>query len=89
MNNYIISYDLIAPNKDYSELYNAIRNYGTFAHVLDSVWIVNSSSNSSDIRNNLKSYVDSNDQIFVAKLNGESSWMNLSNEVSNWIQKHT
>ena len=88
MYSYIISYDLIS-NKDYDSLYKAIRNYGSYAHVLESVWIVKSSSSSTDIRDNLKSYIDNDDKIFVAKLSGQSAWWNLSKEVSDWIHNNT
>lgn len=88
MASFIISYDLIA-NKNYDELYEAIRNYKTYAHILESVWIIKSSTSSSDIRDNLKSYIDSDDKIFVAKLTGESAWRNLDTEISDWIHKNT
>ncbi len=76
MSSFVISYDLVA-DKDYSKLYEAIRNYGTFAHILESVWIVKSSSSSSEIRDNLKSYVDADDKLFVARLTGEAAWRNV------------
>lgn len=88
MSSFIVNYDLIS-NRDYSKLYEAIENYGSYAHVLESVWIVNSSSSSSDIRDNLKSYIDSDDRLFVAKLTGESAWRNLSKDVSDWIKNNT
>lgn len=88
MSSFIISYDLIS-DKDYSKLYEAIRNYGSFAHILESVWIIKSSSSSSSIRDNLASYIDSDDKLFVAKLTGESAWRNLSKEVSDWIHNNT
>lgn len=88
MASFIVSYDLIA-NKNYDELYEAIRNYKTYAHVLESVWIIKSSTSSSDIRDNLKSYMDSDDKLFVAKLNGESAWRNLDKEISDWIHKNS
>lgn len=88
MSSFLISYDLIS-DKDYSKLYEAIRNYGSFAHVLESVWIIKSSASSSEIRDNLKSYLDSDDKLFVARLTGESAWRNLSKEVSDWIKNNT
>lgn len=88
MSSFLISYDLIS-DKDYSKLYEAIRNYGSFAHVLESVWIIKSSNSSKYIRDNLRSYIDNNDKLFVAKLNGESAWLNLSKEVSDWIHQNT
>lgn len=88
MSSFLVSYDLIS-DKNYSKLYEAIRNYGSYAHILESVWIINSSSSSVEIRDNLKHYLDSDDKLFVAKLTGESAWKNLSNENSNWIKTNT
>ena len=36
-----------------------------------------SSSSSSEIRDNLKSYVDADDKLFVARLTGEAAWRNV------------
>lgn len=88
MSLFIVSYDLIS-NRDYSKLYEAIRKYGSYAHILESVWIIKSSSSSINIRDNLKSYMDSDDKLFIAKLTGESAWKNLSKEVSDWIKNNT
>lgn len=85
MSSFVVSYDLIS-DKDYSKLYEAIRNYGSYAHVLESVWIIKSESSSSNIRDSLKSYMDSDDKLFIAKLTGESAWRNLSSEISKWIK---
>jgi hypothetical protein len=87
MSSFLISYDLIS-NKDYSKLYEAIRNYGSFAHVLESVWIIKSTKSSTNIRDDLMSYIDSDDKLFVAKLTGESAWVNLATEISNWIKEN-
>ena len=40
MNSYIVSYDLMAPHKDYSGLISAIKSYGTYAKVLESCWLI-------------------------------------------------
>lgn len=77
MNSYIVSYDLIAPNKDYSSLISAIKNYGTYGKVLESCWIIKSKDSSSTIRTHLSNYIDSNDRLFVAKLTGEAAWRNV------------
>lgn len=87
MSSFIISYDLIA-NKDYFELYEAIKSYGTYAHILESVWIIKSNSSSANIADNLKSYIDSDDKLFVAKLDSQAAWINLSDKISNWIKSN-
>lgn len=76
MSSFIISYDLIAPNKDYTALYEAIKTYGTYSKVNESLWVINSNRSSIDILNYLSNYIDSNDRLFVAKLTGESAWIN-------------
>ncbi len=87
MSTFIITYDLIS-DKDYSKLYEAIKNYGYYAHLLESIWIIKSSTSSTDIRDNLKNYIDDDDKIFVAKLTRECAWKNLSKEVSDWIHNN-
>lgn len=87
MASFIVSYDLIK-NKDYPELFEAIQKYNC-VHILESVWIVNSSSDSKTIRDNLKTCMDSDDKLFVAKLTGQSAWKNLSKEASDWINNNT
>lgn len=87
MSSFLISYDLIA-NKDYAELYEAIKSYSSFAHILESVWIIKSTDSAVNIRDNLKSYIDSDDKLFVAKLDGESAWINLPTKISNWMKQN-
>ena len=37
---YIISYDLMAPGKNYELLYNTIKSYGTWGKITESCWII-------------------------------------------------
>lgn len=88
MNSYLISYDLMNPGKDYSDLYERIKSYQAWAHVLESVWVVKSSSSAVQIRDNLMQVMDSNDKLFVAKLSGEAAWYNLSESISKWLKEN-
>lgn len=87
MNSYIVSYDLTAPNRDYSSLIDAIKSYGTYAKVLESCWIIKSSDKSSTIRDNLSNHIDSDDRLFVAKLTGEAAWKNVLC-TSEWLKNN-
>ena len=87
MNSYCISYDLCSPHRDYSSLYDAIRDYGTYAKITESFWIVRSSGTSTTIRDNLSTHIDSNDKLFIAKLSGESAWSNLNEGTTKWLKK--
>lgn len=76
MNSYIISYDL-RNNRDYTGLINWIKSYGTYANVLESLWIVYTSQSATEIRDFLLKKIDSDDHIFVVKLLKEAAWNNV------------
>ena len=88
MNCFAISYDLIGPNRDYDKLFEAIKAYGTWARINESLWIIKTNETSVNIRDNLKQVMDNNDKLFVAKLTGDGAWNNLSNEISNWLKNN-
>ncbi len=88
MSSFMISYDLIGPNRDYDELYSAIKNYGTWAHINESLWIIRSTKTSEAIRDDLEKHIDENDKLLVAKLTGEAAWTNLSDEISSWLKNN-
>lgn len=88
MSTFLVTYDLIAPTKDYSQLYKALKSYNNWAKITESCWCVISSNNSSQIRDFLQNYIDSNDKLFVCKLQGEAAWCNLSTDVSKWLQNN-
>jgi len=73
----IVTYDLCAPNRDYTDLINAIKSYPGWARICESSWLIVSDRSCVAIRDHLKSYIDSNDRIFVASLTGEAAWYNV------------
>ena len=54
-NSKIITYDLCSPGRNYDDLYEKIKSYGTWAHICESTWIISTTDSCSDIRDNLKS----------------------------------
>ena len=57
MTAYIISYDL-SKDRDYESLIEAIKNYGTWAHITQSTWaVVASNSSAKKVRENLKKFI--------------------------------
>ena len=82
-NSKIITYDLCSPGRNYEK----IKSYGTWAHICESTWIISTTDSCSDIRDNLKSVIDSNDRLFVAALTGGAAWSNVLCE-SNWLKEN-
>ncbi|GIN39023.1 CRISPR-associated protein Cas2 [Heyndrickxia oleronia] len=88
MSSYLISYDLIGPNRDYNAVIDKIKSYGTWACPLESVWIIKTDDSAVTVRDNIASVMDSNDKLIVTKLSGEAAWRNLSTGVSKWLKEN-
>jgi len=73
---YIISYDL-RNKRDYESLYEAIKSYGTWAHVTESTWAVVTSQKAKEVRDFLSESLDDDDRIFVVKSGVEAAWRHV------------
>jgi hypothetical protein len=81
---YAISYDLNRPGQDYSGLYQAIMECGSWWHYLDSTWLVHSSMNATQIWNHIASKVDASDRILVIGVTSDyQGW--LTKDAWDWI----
>ncbi len=84
---YSITYDLVK-NRDYERLYKAIISLSnnTYTKTTESQWIVQSDKTATQILEFLRKHVDSDDIIFVIKVD-RSSWasVNMNKTASNWL----
>lgn len=86
MSTYIITYDLHKQGQNYGCLHKKLEAYPTHWHVQQSVWIVETSADAAQIRDNLAACLDSNDKLLVAKLSGEAAWIGYSSKVTAWLK---
>ncbi len=84
---YIVSYDLIAPGKNYEQLYAALKSYLKWAKINESVWAVVTEKNAVEIRAHLTQYLDENDRLFVIKSGVEAAWRN-SRCKNEWLKEN-
>lgn len=89
MTTFLIGYDLNknAPPGQYDDLMAAIKDLsgGTWWHHLESTWIVVSELSAENIRDHLRGYLDSNDELLVVKLSGSGAWTGFSESGSSWL----
>ena len=86
---YLVTYDLRIPGRDYSKLYEHLRSYGTCARVLESVWIVQSQSSCTDVRDAIARNLDSSDGLFVIDVTQKvAAWRGLGENTSSWIMNN-
>lgn len=85
---YLIGYDLNKLGQDYTTLIEEIKKLGTWWHCLDSTFIIKSSLTAAVIRDHLKKFIDSNDELLVVCLTGEAAWTGFSKECSDWLKNN-
>ena len=74
---YIISYDLLAPGKNYQTLYDELAALGG-CRVLLSQWIMRRTQTSAaDLRDHIRKFIDANDRLFVTCLDN-ADWAGLN-----------
>lgn len=65
----LITYELKQPDRDYSNLYNVIKNAGiSWWHYLESVWIINTTLTVDALSSMVKSNLDEKDLLFVVDI---------------------
>lgn len=87
MNSILISYDLRKPGKDYQQVYDCIKRMGHWAKPLESLWIVKTSKNTTQVCDELRQHVDANDKLLVINVTGDAmSWFNMPTDVATWLK---
>lgn len=88
MSTFIIGYDLSKPGRDYNGLYNAIRSYSSWAHLLESQWAIVTNKSSGEVREHLGQHLDANDKLVVITGSAPASWTGLAQQISDWLKKN-
>lgn len=88
MKSLIVTYDLCGKGKNYDELYERIKQYGTWAHITESSWFIKTSSSCSTVRDHLGAVLDHDDALFVAELTGSAAWGGLSQDMTNYLKQN-
>jgi CRISPR-associated endonuclease Cas2 len=91
MHHFLISYDLDVPGQKYQDLRNAIANLGEFAHVQDSVYMVETSLDAKEIKQLLVKIIDKNDRLLIIGITSPFEPANLQglteDRVRGWLSR--
>ena len=82
----IISYDLCAPGRNYENLIKRIRQYGSWAKLGQSAFLINTNYSPIQVRDNLMQVLDRNDKLYVGVAPAPAAWSGMPNDVTQWIQ---
>ena len=83
---YLISYDL-AEGGNYDELFKYIKSYGTWGHITESLWAIQSSKSATEIRDEVKKYLSEGSRLMVVKSANVAAWSNAMC-TNDWLQKN-
>lgn len=83
---YIVTYDLHQQGQNYSCIIEKLESYGTHWHMQGSVWIISTSLSAAEIRDHLTPCLDSNDKLFVGRLQGEAAWYGYPDNITKWLK---
>jgi hypothetical protein len=81
----IVNYTLKNRLKDYSPLFDAIKNCGEWWHFMEATWIINTTHSPDAVARHLNNFIDSNlDFLLVCRLSSEhQGW--LPKEAWDWL----
>ena len=88
MNTLLISYDLVAPGRNYQPVYDYMEGFSDRMKPLQTVYLVQTSKSAKQVRDDLQNLVDANDKVLVIQAS-TTVWAtyNLPN-TAKWLEKH-
>jgi CRISPR/Cas system-associated endoribonuclease Cas2 len=82
----LVGYDLNRPGQNYADLTKFLKSHTTWCHPVDSTWLVVTSKTTSELRDEIKRFIDSTDDVLVIDVTGDSwSTFGMSSDVNGWF----
>lgn len=82
----IVTYDLHDPGRDYDKITAELKKADSWAHPQGSVWLIDTQLGTAKWRDRLKAVGDSNDEYFIARLEGSWASLNMGDKVAAWLK---
>jgi hypothetical protein len=86
MSCYLISFE-VADKGDSEKVIQAIKDYGTWAHIAGSLWAVVTDAEAEAVRDDLGQHLPRGSRIIVVKSGVEAAWRKV-NCRDEWLKKH-
>lgn len=82
----VVTYDLKVKNDDNADLREALTDEYESFHLQESVWLVDTSQSSIEVRDNLKGHLKAGDKLFVARIGKSWSTYNAGSKAVSWLE---
>jgi hypothetical protein len=84
---FAVNYDLKAPGRDYTGLYDAIKKSPTWWHYLESTWLISTNETAEGVWNQISTHIDKNDSVLIIEVRRDhQGW--LPKEAWDWINQN-
>jgi hypothetical protein len=83
----LVTYDLRAPGRNYQRLLDYLQKYPSI-RVVESSWMISTSETAMQVCDEIASYVDSNDRVFVGEVTRNAAWLHLPDAVTAWLNTY-
>jgi sugar-specific transcriptional regulator TrmB len=89
MKNYLIIYQLGFPEANYQKLLNYIKSAIKWAHPMANTWIISTTKDCAEIRDNIKKFITAADKVIVIEV-PINHWAtsNITKEVTDWMRNN-
>lgn len=82
-----VNYDLNKSGQDYTKLIEYLKSHNGWAKPLKSSFFVKTSLSAIELRNQIKKYIDANDDVVVVGVGGKGwATSGLSDELNKWVK---
>lgn len=89
MRTLLVGYDLNRPGQEYDSLIARIKQYPRWWHHLDSTWLINTDHSAVQVRDELKRFLDSGDELIVIDVSDRpAAWVGFSKRGADWLREH-
>jgi hypothetical protein len=83
----IVAFELVDLAHNQLAVVNKIRNYGDWARVTETTYLVNTPHSPQQVRNWIATALVEGDTIYVSRLARTSAWLGFPEILSNWIRE--
>ena len=80
----MVTYDLKQPGRDYAPVHRYLKQF-TYCKDLESFWLIDTTLSPEQVRDALMTLVDSNDKVFVCRL--QQQWNSYNFGCADWLNK--
>jgi bifunctional pyridoxal-dependent enzyme with beta-cystathionase and maltose regulon repressor activities len=89
MNVLQVIYDLNRPGQNYNDLIEYLKSQHNWCRPLESTWIVVTTKSTTGLRDEIKRFIDANDEVLVMDVKGDYwACLGLSKQVTDWLQEN-